>query len=65
MSNLLGLNQVLHDFGENRGTELTAAPGFRLFVPLFKAGAAAAASRAASARGRGSCNPALIRVGRG
>jgi len=40
MSNLLGLNQVLHDFGENRRTELTAAPGLRFFVPLIKTGAA-------------------------
>jgi len=40
MSNLLGLNQVLHDFIENRRTELATAPGFHFFVPLIITGAA-------------------------
>ena len=40
MSNLLGLNQVLHDFVESRRTELATAPGFHFFVPLIITGAA-------------------------
>ena len=40
MSNLLGFNQVLHDFIENRRTELATAPGFRFFVPLIITGGA-------------------------
>ena len=40
MSNLLGLNQVLHDFIENRRTELATAPGFHFFVPLIITGGA-------------------------
>jgi hypothetical protein len=40
LSNLLGLDQVLHDFVESGRTELATALGFRFFVPLMITGAA-------------------------